>query len=137
MLAAKVESHRKFWSVFLKTSLPLPEFPNLLVDNSSKDDAAFIDLGNGEGVISTTDFFVPIVDDPFDFGRIAATTAIRNIYAMGGSPMVAIASLGWPVNDRSVEVASEVMDGGRQACADAGISLAGGPVLIPQIHYLI
>ncbi|MRI32859.1 selenide, water dikinase SelD [Endozoicomonas sp. OPT23] len=110
----------------LKTDLDLPDFPGLIVGNASKDDAAVFDMGNGEGVISTTDFFMPIVDDPFDFGRIAATNAISDIYAMGGSPMMAIAILGWPVNILPPEIAAKVVDGGRQACADAGIPLAGG-----------
>ena len=110
----------------LKTELTLPEFPGLIVGNASKDDAAVFDMGNGEGVISTTDFFMPIVDDPFDFGRIAATNAISDIYAMGGTPMMAIAILGWPVNTLPPEIAAKVVDGGRQACADAGIPLAGG-----------
>ncbi|WP_299728542.1 selenide, water dikinase SelD [uncultured Endozoicomonas sp.] len=110
----------------LKTNLTLPEFPALVVGNSSKDDAAVMDIGNGEGIISTTDFFMPIVDDPFDFGRIAATNAISDIYAMGGNPIMAIAILGWPINTLSPEVAAKVVDGGRQACADAGIPLAGG-----------
>ena len=110
----------------LQTSLNLPSFPNLVVGNSTKDDAAVIDLGNGEGIISTTDFFMPIVDDPFDFGRIAATNAISDIYAMGGTPLMAIAILGWPVNILPPEIAAKVVDGGRQACADAGIPLAGG-----------
>lgn len=78
----------------LKTRPDLPSFPNLVVGNSTKDDAAVIDLGNGEGIISTTDFFMPIVDDPFDFGRIAATNAISDIYAMGGTPLMAVAILG-------------------------------------------
>ena len=110
----------------LKSSLNLPEFPNLVVGNDTKDDAAVIDLGNGEGIISTTDFFMPIVDDPFDFGRIAATNAISDVYAMGGQPLMAIAILGWPVSVLPPKIASNVIDGGRQACADAGIPLAGG-----------
>ncbi|CAM3620847.1 selenide, water dikinase SelD [Parendozoicomonas haliclonae] len=110
----------------LQSNISLPEFPGLLVGNSSKDDAAVFDMGNGEGVISTTDFFMPIVDDPFDFGRIAATNAISDIYAMGGTPMMAIAILGWPVNLLGPEVAQKVIDGGRQACLEAGIPLAGG-----------
>jgi selenide,water dikinase len=100
--------------------------PNLLVGNSSKDDAAAYDMGNGQVVLSTTDFFMPIADDAFDFGRIAATNAISDIYAMGGKPMMAIAILGWPINVLSAEVAQQVVDGGRQACMDAGIMLAGG-----------
>jgi selenide,water dikinase len=100
--------------------------PNLLVGNSSKDDAAAYDMGNGQVVLSTTDFFMPIADDAFDFGRIAATNAISDIYAMGGKPMMAIAILGWPINVLPAEVAQQVVDGGRQACMDAGIMLAGG-----------
>jgi selenide,water dikinase len=99
---------------------------NLLVGNESLDDAAVYDLGNGTAIISTTDFFMPIVDDPFTFGRIAATNAISDIYAMGGKPLLAIAILGWPVNILAPEIAQLVVDGGRQACKDAGIMLAGG-----------
>lgn len=100
--------------------------PNLLVGNESKDDAAVYDIGNNQAIISTTDFFMPIVDDPRDFGRIAATNAISDIYAMGGKPIMAIAILGWPVDKLSPEVAKEVIEGGREVCTDAGISLAGG-----------
>jgi selenide,water dikinase len=110
----------------LASQLNLSTDPNLLVGNSSKDDAAAYDLGNGQVILSTTDFFMPIVDDPFDFGRIAATNAISDIYAMGGTPLMAIAILGWPVNVLPPEVAQRVIDGGRQACADAGMMLAGG-----------
>ncbi len=110
----------------LQTRLSLPTFPALVVGHDSKDDAAVVDLGNGEGIISTTDFFMPIVDDPFDFGRIAATNAISDIYAMGGQPIMAIAILGWPVNKLPADIAARVVDGGRQACAEAGIPLAGG-----------
>ena len=112
--------------VILKSQLTIAPDEKLLVGNHTKDDAAVYDLGNGQGVISTTDFFMPIVDDPFTFGRIAATNAISDIYAMGGNPMMAIAILGWPINTLSAEVAQQVVDGGRQACADAGIPLAGG-----------
>ncbi|HDZ08615.1 selenide, water dikinase SelD [Pseudohongiella sp.] len=100
--------------------------PALLVGNSSKDDAAAYDIGNGQVILSTTDFFMPIADDPFDFGRIAATNAISDIYAMGGRPLMAIAILGWPIDKLSPEIAGQVVDGGRQACSDAGIVLAGG-----------
>lgn len=110
----------------LKSSLELPQDERLLVGNSSKDDAAVYALDNGQAVISTTDFFMPIVDDPFDFGRIAATNAISDVYAMGGTPSMAIAILGWPINLLGAEVAAKVVDGGRQACKDAGILLAGG-----------
>lgn len=100
--------------------------PSLLVGNETRDDAAVYDLGNGSCVISTTDFFMPIVDSPFDFGRIAATNAISDIYAMGGKPIMAIAILGWPINILSPDVAREVVEGGRDACRLAGILLAGG-----------
>lgn len=100
--------------------------PNLLVGNETRDDAAVYDLGNGTCIISTTDFFMPIVDSPFDFGRIAATNAISDIYAMGGKPIMAIAILGWPVNTLAPAIAREVIEGGRFVCQQAGISLAGG-----------
>lgn len=100
--------------------------PRLLVGNETRDDAAVYDIGNGIGIISTTDFFMPIVDDPFDFGRIAATNAISDIYAMGGKPIMAIAILGWPVDKLSPEIAQRVIEGGRHVCHEAGISLAGG-----------
>ncbi|MCS5591426.1 MAG: selenide, water dikinase SelD [Gammaproteobacteria bacterium] len=99
---------------------------NLLVGNESKDDAAVYDLGNGEALISTTDFFMPIVDDPFTFGRIAGCNAISDIYAMGGKPLMAIAIFGWPIDKLPASVAAEVIEGGRSICAEAGIALAGG-----------
>lgn len=98
----------------------------LLVGNDSRDDAAVFDLGNGQAIVSTTDFFTPIVDDPFDFGQIASVNAISDVYAMGGKPLMAIAVLGWPLDKLSPEVAGRVLEGGRAACACAGISLAGG-----------
>ncbi len=110
----------------LKSHSPIPADPKLLVGNSSRDDAAVYDLGNGTSVISTTDFFMPIVDDPFVFGRIAATNAISDIYAMGGRPLMAIAVFGWPIDKLGPEPARRVIDGGRKACCDAGIPLAGG-----------
>ncbi|EKN3341202.1 selenide, water dikinase SelD [Yersinia enterocolitica] len=100
--------------------------PRLLVGNETRDDAAVYDIGNGVGIISTTDFFMPIVDDPFDFGRIAATNAISDVYAMGGKPIMAIAILGWPIDKLAPEVAQQVIEGGRYVCQQAGISLAGG-----------
>lgn len=100
--------------------------PNLLVGNENADDAAVYDIGNGVGIISTTDFFMPIVDDPFDFGRIAATNAISDIFAMGGKPIMAIAILGFPINKLPAEVAQQIVEGGRFACRQAGITLAGG-----------
>lgn len=116
----------KVLDTILHSQLPRFSDPRLIVGNDSRDDAAVVDIGNGMGIISTTDFFMPIVDDPFTFGRIAATNAISDIYAMGGTPITAIAILGWPVNLLAPEVAQQVIDGGRQACHDAGISLAGG-----------
>lgn len=100
--------------------------PKLWVGNASRDDAAVYAIDEERGVVSTTDFFMPIVDDPYDFGRIAATNAISDIYAMGGDPLMAIAILGWPVNVLAPEVAREVIRGGRAACDAAGITLAGG-----------
>ena len=86
----------------LKSSLVAPSDERLLVGNQTRDDAAVYDIGNGQAIISTTDFFMPIVDDPFDFGRIAATNAISDIYAMGGKPVMAIAILGWPATGNAM-----------------------------------
>ncbi|MBK7639117.1 MAG: selenide, water dikinase SelD [Bacteroidetes bacterium] len=110
----------------LKTELDFFKDKNVLVGYGTKDDAAVYDMGDGNGIISTTDFFMPIVDDPFDFGRIAATNAISDIYAMGGKPLMAIAILGWPIQKLPVEIAAKVIDGARKACSDAGIMVAGG-----------
>ena len=98
----------------------------LLVGNDKRDDAAVFDLGNGTALISTTDFFMPIVDDAFDFGRIASANAISDVYAMGGKPVLAIAILGWPIDKLPPEVAQRVLEGSRAVCAEAGITLAGG-----------
>jgi selenide,water dikinase len=100
--------------------------PRLLVGNDTRDDAAVYQLDDERVVISTTDFFMPIVDDPADFGGIASVNAISDIYAMGGTPLMAIAILGWPIDKLSTEVAGEVLRGAREACARAGIPLAGG-----------
>ncbi len=100
--------------------------PRLWVGNASRDDAAVYAIDEERGMVSTTDFFMPIVDDPFDFGRIAATNAISDVYAMGGDPLMAVAILGWPINLLSPEVAREVIHGGHTACHAAGIPLAGG-----------
>jgi selenide,water dikinase len=110
----------------LKSELGTFADPRLLVGYSSRDDAAVYDIGNGRALISTTDFFSPIVDDAFDFGRIAATNALSDVYAMGGKPLLAVAILGWPVEKLPAELAARVVEGGRQACHDAGIALAGG-----------
>ncbi|WP_461636576.1 selenide, water dikinase SelD [Labilibaculum euxinus] len=110
----------------LKSSTPAIPNPKMLVGNDTKDDAAVYDLGNGQALISTTDFFTPIVDDPYDFGRIAATNAISDIYAMGGKPIMALAILAWPLEKLSTDIAQKVVEGARDVCADAGIQLAGG-----------
>lgn len=110
----------------LKTTFPVPGTDKLLVGNHTRDDAAAYDLGNGMALISTTDFFMPIVDDAFDFGKIASANAISDVYAMGGKPILAIAILGWPVEKLPVEMANQLMDGARAICSEAGIALAGG-----------
>jgi selenide, water dikinase len=110
----------------LHSDLPKAKFPSLLVGNESKDDAAVYDIGDGTCIVSTTDFFMPIVDDPFTFGAIASVNAISDVYAMGGEPFMAIAILGWPINKIPAEVAKEVLEGSRKICGDAGIPLAGG-----------
>ena len=110
----------------LLSNLASPGSDKLIVGNSSKDDAAVYDLGNGMALIATTDFFMPIVDDPFNFGRIASANAISDVYAMGGKPVLAIAILGWPINKIEPEVAQKVIEGARSICLEAGISLAGG-----------
>jgi len=110
----------------LKSDFVAPSDKKLIVGNGSKDDAAVYDIGNGQAIISTTDFFTPIVDDAADFGKIASANAISDVYAMGGKPLLAIAILGWPVNKLPVELAQKVIDGARMICAEAGIILAGG-----------
>ncbi len=110
----------------LHSDLPKQKFAALLVGNESKDDAAVYELGDGNCIVSTTDFFMPIVDDPFTFGAIASVNAISDVYAMGGEPVMAIAILGWPVNVIPADVAQQVLEGSRKVCADAGIPLAGG-----------
>jgi selenide,water dikinase len=101
-------------------------FPNLLVGNEESDDAAVVSLDGETAIVSTTDFFMPIVDDPFDFGAIAATNALSDIYAMGAMPLMAIAILGWPISKLPPAVAAMVLEGGRSVCHKAGIPLAGG-----------
>jgi selenide,water dikinase len=110
----------------LKGNIAMPDNDKLIVGNHSKDDAAVYDLDNGTALISTTDFFMPIVDDPYNFGRIASANAISDVYAMGGKPILAIAILGWPINKLSPEIAQQVIDGSRSICKEAGIALAGG-----------
>ncbi|MBK7690145.1 MAG: selenide, water dikinase SelD [Bacteroidetes bacterium] len=101
-------------------------FPQLLVGNEERDDAAVYDLGDGTAIISTTDFFMPIVDDAATFGSIASANAISDIYAMGGTPLLAIAILGWPIQVLAADVANAVIEGSRKTCLSAGIPLAGG-----------
>ena len=110
----------------LKTNSEELSHINLLIGNSSNDDAAVFDIGDGNAIISTTDFFMPIVDDAFDFGRIASANAISDVYAMGGKPLMAIAILGWPIEKLSTTLAQQVLEGARAICAKAGIPLAGG-----------
>jgi selenide,water dikinase len=110
----------------LHSDLPAAIDTRLIVGNDKRDDAAVLDLGNGTGLISTTDFFMPIVDDAYDFGRIASANAISDVYAMGGKPVLAIAILGWPIEKLPAEVAQKVLEGARAICAEAGITLAGG-----------
>ena len=110
----------------LSGNFAMPDSKNLLVGNDSKDDAAVYDMGNGTAIISTTDFFMPVVDDPFEFGKIAGANAISDVYAMGGKPLLAIAILGWPVNKLPPSIAKKVIEGGKSICAEAGIPLAGG-----------
>ncbi len=101
-------------------------FKQLLVGNTESDDAAVFDLGNGTSVISTVDFFMPIVDDPFLFGSIAAANAISDVYAMGGTPVMAVAILGFPISKIQLSVAKEIKAGAEKICHDSGIPLAGG-----------
>ncbi|MEQ1585056.1 MAG: selenide, water dikinase SelD [Cyclobacteriaceae bacterium] len=110
----------------LHSALPKANFPPLLVGNESKDDAAVYELADGNCIISTTDFFMPIVDDAFTFGSIASVNAISDVYAMGGKPIMALAILGWPIEKLSTDLAQRVLDGSRDICAKARIPLAGG-----------
>src|SRR5690348_3985155 len=103
---------------------PLPK--ELMVGIETADDAAVYRLNDEQALIATTDFFMPIVDDPFDFGRIAATNAISDVYAMGGTPIMALALVAMPIAQLSVEVIGRVLAGGQAVCADAGIPIAGG-----------
>jgi selenide,water dikinase len=116
----------KILDSILKSEFTSEPLGKLLVGNESKDDAAVMDMGNGEAIISTTDFFMPIVDDAFDFGRIASANAISDVYAMGGEPIMAIAILGFPIDKLPPEVARQILEGSRTICREAGIPLAGG-----------
>ena len=102
------------------------EYPNLIIGNETRDDAAVYDLGSGEMLVSTTDFFTPIVDDPYQYGRIAAANALSDVWAMGGRPIMALAILGWPVEEIDPSVARPIVAGARDLCRGIGIPLAGG-----------
>ncbi len=106
-----------------KEKLP---FPDLMVGTETSDDAAVYRLNDQQAIIATTDFFMPIVDDPFDFGRIAATNALSDIYAMGGTPIMALAIVGMPIDKLSPETIRKILQGGEAVCRDAGIPIAGG-----------
>lgn len=110
----------------LKNSGTKTVYKALLVGNDTRDDAAVFAIDGEKAIISTTDFFMPIVDDPFDFGGIASVNAISDIYAMGGKPLMAISILGWPVDKIEPSIAQKVLEGARDACFRAGIPLAGG-----------
>nr|WP_234985922.1 selenide, water dikinase SelD [Pseudogulbenkiania subflava] len=101
-------------------------FPNLLVGAETSDDAAVYKLNDSQAIVATTDFFMPIVDDARDFGRIAATNALSDIYAMGATPIMALAIVGMPVNSLPLETIRDILDGGESVCREAGIPLAGG-----------
>ena len=110
----------------LKDSARMPMPPQLMVGIETADDAAVYRLNDHQALIATTDFFTPIVDDPFDFGRIAATTAISDVYAMGGAPMMALALVGMPIDRLPLETIGRILAGGESVCAAAGIPIAGG-----------
>jgi selenide,water dikinase len=110
----------------LRDSLPNGRFADLLVGTDTSDDAAVYRLNDDQAIVSTTDFFMPIVDDPFDFGRIAATNALSDIYAMGARPLFALAIVGMPINTLSRDTIRDILRGGESACERAGIPIAGG-----------
>ena len=110
----------------LKSMPAAGAFPDLLVGTETSDDAAVWRLNDSQALVATTDFFMPVVDDPFDFGRIAATNALSDVYAMGGRPILALAILGMPVGKLPVETIGEILKGGQAACAAAGVPIAGG-----------
>jgi selenide,water dikinase len=113
-------------SEILKKSSGFPVPKELMVGIETADDAAVYKLNDEQALIATTDFFMPIVDDPFDFGRIAATNAISDVYAMGGTPIMALALVGMPVNKLPLETIGNIIQGGESICAEAGIPIAGG-----------
>src|SRR6266852_8546731 len=106
--------------------MPAREFKHLLVGTETADDAAVFQINDRQAIVATTDFFMPIVDDPFDFGRIAATNALSDVYAMGGTPLFALAVVGMPVDRLPVDTIRRILDGGESLCAKAGVPVAGG-----------
>ncbi len=113
-------------SAILKDTLAMPMPPELLVGIQTADDAAVYRLNDEQALVATTDFFMPIVDDPFDFGRIAAANALSDVYAMGGTPIMALALVGMPINVLSLQTIGRILEGGASVCRDAGIPVAGG-----------
>ncbi len=113
-------------SEILKSTSAMPIPPQLLVGIETADDAAVYQLNDEQALIATTDFFMPIVDDPYEFGRIAATNAISDVYAMGGTPIMALALVGMPINVLSTATIGKILDGGQSVCRAAGIPIAGG-----------
>ncbi|HET6828438.1 MAG TPA: selenide, water dikinase SelD, partial [Ramlibacter sp.] len=113
-------------SQILKDTVQLPVPAELLVGIETADDAAVYKLNDEQALVATTDFFMPIVDDPYDFGRIAATNAISDVYAMGGKPILALALVGMPVNVLSTQTIARILAGGQAVCREAGIPVAGG-----------
>jgi len=113
-------------SAILKNTHGFPVPKELMVGIETSDDAAVYKLNDEQALIATTDFFMPIVDDPYDFGRIAATNAISDVYAMGGTPIMALALVGMPVNKLPIETIGQIIKGGESICAEAGIPIAGG-----------
>lgn len=126
-------------SEILKGSSGMPMPPELLVGIETSDDAAVYKLNDEQALVATTDFFMPIVDDPFDFGRIAATNAISDVYAMGGTPIMALALVGMPVNVLSTATIGRILEGGNAACRAAGIPIAGGHTIdsVESIYGLV
>ena len=109
-----------------KSAVPKQFYAQLLVGTETADDAAVFQINDEQAIVATTDFFMPIVDDPYDFGRIAATNALSDIYAMGGTPVMALAIVGMPINVLPHDVIAKILEGGESVCQDAGIPLAGG-----------
>ena len=126
-------------SEILKNSGGFPIPKELLIGIETSDDAAVYKLNDEQALIATTDFFMPIVDDPYDFGRIAAANAISDVYAMGGTPIMALALVGMPINQLPVEVIGKIIKGGESICAEAGIPIAGGHTIdsIEPIYGLV